>query len=182
VRDALPGALLDCGVAMPGSDVAAATISFTHLARTHVDGLAGPQRVGHKVEEVLIRSGYEHEVIALPLGRLTYIADERGTGWGSTDQELAAIVRGSVPGAAAKWLGRGPARARLARSDGLAPGSAPGCHAEASADLHTSCSGSVGHHHGERTRSAVKGVSETRGPPILYHQAPTRHVGQRCAE
>jgi hypothetical protein len=93
VRDALPGALLDCGVAVPGSDVAAAAVLFTHLARMHAGGLASPEWVGQKVEEVLIRSGYAHELIALPLGRLTYIADEWGAGWGRTDQELAAIVR-----------------------------------------------------------------------------------------
>ena len=59
----------------------------------HVNGLAGPKWVGQKVEEVLIRSGYAREVIDLPLGRLYYIADEWGAGWGRTDQELAAIVR-----------------------------------------------------------------------------------------
>jgi hypothetical protein len=93
VRDVLPGALLDCGVAMPNSDVAAAFVSFTHLAHLHVDGLAGPKWVGQKVEEVLIRSGYAREVIDLPLGRLYYIADEWGARWGRTDQELAVIVR-----------------------------------------------------------------------------------------
>jgi hypothetical protein len=93
VRDALPGALLDCGVAIPNSDMAAAFVSFTHLARMHVDGLAGPKWVGQKVEEVLVKSGYAQEVIDLPLGRLYYIADEWGAGWGRTDQELAAIVR-----------------------------------------------------------------------------------------
>ena len=38
-------ALLDCGVAVPDSDVAAAFVSFTHLARMHVDGLAGPGEI-----------------------------------------------------------------------------------------------------------------------------------------
>lgn len=93
VRDALPGALLDCGVAIPNSDVAAASVAFTHLARMHVDGLAGPEWVGQKIEEVLIKSGYAHEVIDLPLGRLYRIADEWGSRVGRPDQELAAIVR-----------------------------------------------------------------------------------------
>jgi len=93
VHDALPDALLDCGVAIPNSDVAAASLSFTHLARMHVDGLAAAKWVGQKVEEVLIRSGYARDVIDLPLGRLYDIADEWGAGWGRTDQELAAIVR-----------------------------------------------------------------------------------------
>lgn len=93
VRDVLPDALLDCGVAIPNSDVAAASVSFTHLARMHVEGLAGPQWVGQKVEEVLIKSGYAQEVIDLPLGYLYGIADEWGAGWGRTDRELAVIVR-----------------------------------------------------------------------------------------
>jgi len=33
VHDALPDALRDCGVEMPDSDVAAATVAFTHAAR-----------------------------------------------------------------------------------------------------------------------------------------------------
>ena len=93
VHDVLPDALLDCGVAIPDSDVAAASLSFTHLARMHVDGLAAARWVGQKVEEVLIRSGYARDVLDLPLGRLYDIADEWGAGWGRTDQELAAIVQ-----------------------------------------------------------------------------------------
>lgn len=93
VRDELPGALLDCGVAIPDSNVAAASVAFGHLARMHVDGLAGPEWVGQKVEEVLIRSGYAREIRDLPLGHLYYIADEWRAGWGRTIQELAAVVR-----------------------------------------------------------------------------------------
>jgi hypothetical protein len=92
VRDALPAALLDCGVALPDSDLAAATVVFIHLARMHIDGLAGPQWVGQKTEEVLIRSGYPKSIIALPLGRLYYIADEWGADWGRTNEELARVV------------------------------------------------------------------------------------------
>lgn len=92
VRDALPDALLDCGVELPDSDLAAATIMFGHLARMHHDGLAGPQWVGQKVEEVLIGSGYAQDIIALPLGRLYHIADEWNAGWGRSNEELARIV------------------------------------------------------------------------------------------
>ena len=93
VRDVLPGALLDCGVTMPDSDVAAASLSFNHLARMHIDGLAAAQWIGQKVEEVLIRSDYQQAVIDLPLGSLYFVADEWGAGWGRTNQELAAVVR-----------------------------------------------------------------------------------------
>jgi hypothetical protein len=92
VRDVLTDALLDCGVPIPDSDVASASVSFNHLARMHVDGLAAAQWVSQKVEEVLIRSGYARDVIDLPLGRLFDIADEWGDGR-RTDQELAAVVR-----------------------------------------------------------------------------------------
>lgn len=93
VRDALPDALLDCGVEMPDSDLAAATVVFTQLARMHVEGQVGPQWVGQETEEVLIRSGYPEGIIALPLGRLCFIADEWDAGWGRTSEELARIVR-----------------------------------------------------------------------------------------
>jgi hypothetical protein len=93
VRDALPAALLDCGAEMPRSDLAAAAVVFTQLARMHIEGLAGPQRVGQKTEEVLIRCGYAKSIIALPLGRLYYIADEWDVGWGRANGEPARIVR-----------------------------------------------------------------------------------------
>ena len=92
VRDVLPAALRDCGAEMPESDLAAATIVFTHLAQMHIEGLAGPQWVGQKTEEVLIRSGYPESIIALHLGRLYYIADEWDAGWGRTNEELARLV------------------------------------------------------------------------------------------
>jgi hypothetical protein len=48
VHDALPQALMVCGAEMPDSDVAAAAVLFTHIARLHVEGLAGqgPGKVG----------------------------------------------------------------------------------------------------------------------------------------
>jgi hypothetical protein len=93
VLDALPAALLDCGAELPDSDLAAATAVFMQLARMHLEGLAGPQWVGQKVEEVLIRSGYPESIIALPLGRLSCIADEWDAGWGRTNEELARIAQ-----------------------------------------------------------------------------------------
>jgi hypothetical protein len=93
VRDALPGALLDCGVQLPDSDLAAATVAFAHLARMHLGGLAGPQWIGQKVEEALISTGYPQPIIALPLGRLYYVDDEWDAGWGRTNEELAQFVR-----------------------------------------------------------------------------------------
>jgi hypothetical protein len=93
VRDSLPAALLDCGVELPDSDLAAATVVFRQLARMHLEGLAGPQWVGQKVEEVLTRSGYPEGIRTLPLGRLYDIADEWDAGWGRANEELARVVR-----------------------------------------------------------------------------------------
>jgi hypothetical protein len=59
----------------------------------HLEGLAGPQWIGQKVEEALISTGYPQPIIALPLGRLYYIADEWDAGWGRTNEELARVVR-----------------------------------------------------------------------------------------
>jgi hypothetical protein len=93
VSDALPGALRDCGVEIPGSDVAAAAVTFTDLARVHLDGQAGPLWVAQQVDEVLGRSGYTADVIGLPLGILYCIADEWGEGWGRSVEQLTALVR-----------------------------------------------------------------------------------------
>ena len=40
---------MDCGVQMPDSDVAAAAVVFTHIARLHVNGLVGPLRATQQV-------------------------------------------------------------------------------------------------------------------------------------
>lgn len=93
IHDALPEALSDCGVEMPDSDVAAASVVFTHAARLHVDGLAGPEWVLNEVYLVVCRSGYSESLIDLPLGSLYGVDDEWGAGWGRSIVELTEVVR-----------------------------------------------------------------------------------------
>jgi hypothetical protein len=92
VHDALPQALRDCGVEMPDSDAAAAMVVFTHIARLHVDGLAGPQWVTQQAAEIVVASGLSDSVMDLPLGGL-YFVDDEWDGWGRPVEELAAVVR-----------------------------------------------------------------------------------------
>jgi hypothetical protein len=91
--DALPAALSDCGVSIPESEVAAATVIFGDLARMHLDGMAGPLWIAQKVKEVLEVSGYSSDVIALPLGGIYCVADEWDEGWGRSRDQLTALVR-----------------------------------------------------------------------------------------
>lgn len=93
VHDALPGALRDCGVEMPGSDVAAATVIFTHAARLHVAGRAGPEWVSCQAGLIIASSEYRESVMDLPLGGLFGVDDEWGAGWGRSIEELARVVR-----------------------------------------------------------------------------------------
>lgn len=93
VRDLLPAALAECRVAVPAADAAAAMEAFTYLAQLCVDGKAGERWIVDKVAEILSRSGYANEVIALPLGQLADLDDEWGAGWGRTDAELRAVTR-----------------------------------------------------------------------------------------
>jgi hypothetical protein len=93
VRDVLPGALRDCGVRLPDSDVVAAGSVFTLLARRHLDGTAGAGRVISIVGSVLAWCGYPETVMDLPLGQLMPIEDEWDESWGRTREELAAVVR-----------------------------------------------------------------------------------------
>jgi hypothetical protein len=92
VHDALPQALMDCGVEMPESDVAAAMVLFTHVARLHVDGLAGPQWVTQQASQIVVASRLCSAVMDLPLGGL-YPVDDEWDGWGRPAKELAAVVR-----------------------------------------------------------------------------------------
>jgi hypothetical protein len=92
VHDALPEALLDCGVEMPDSDVAAANVAFTHTARLHVDRLIDPRWVLDQVGQIVARSEYSVSVMDLPLGGLFGVDDEWGAGWGRSTVELAEVV------------------------------------------------------------------------------------------
>jgi hypothetical protein len=65
VSDALPDALRECGAEMP-SDEAAATAVLIDLARTYLDGQAGPLSVDETVEAVLSTSGYPASELAMP--------------------------------------------------------------------------------------------------------------------
>ncbi|GAA4465875.1 hypothetical protein GCM10023170_075900 [Phytohabitans houttuyneae] len=93
VRDLLPAALAECRVAVPAAEAAAAMETFTHLAQLCVEGRAGERWIVDKVAEILRRSGYANEVIALPLGQLYDLDDEWGAGWGRTDAELRTVTR-----------------------------------------------------------------------------------------
>jgi hypothetical protein len=98
VHDALPEALMDCGVQMPDSDVAAAAVVFTHIARLHVNGLVGPLRATQQVSRIVDRSTDSAGMVDLPLGKL-YCLDwewldcEQGAVWGRSIEELAAVIR-----------------------------------------------------------------------------------------
>ena len=93
VRDALPGALADCDVRVPGSDVEAASLVFTHLARMHLTGQVGARWVGQRVEEIYVRSDYADGVLGLPLGSTYGIDDEWAGGWDRSPEQLAAGIR-----------------------------------------------------------------------------------------
>jgi len=82
VHDALSGALMDCGVEMPDSDVAAAAVVLAQVARLHVNGLAGPLWVMQQVDRIVHVSD-SAGVDDLPLGKL----------WGLHDWELLAYGR-----------------------------------------------------------------------------------------
>jgi hypothetical protein len=93
VREALPDALRDCGVEMPGSDADAATFVFTQLARMHLEGETGARRVVQVVESVLIWCRFSESVLDLPFTRLYGLVDEWDADWGRTAEQLAEVVR-----------------------------------------------------------------------------------------
>lgn len=92
VRDVLPGALGDCGVELPESDVEAARIMYARLARMFLEGAVDAQTVSYTACSVLSWTGYPDSIRALPLAELLYIDDE-WDGWGRTHKELTEVVR-----------------------------------------------------------------------------------------
>ncbi|WP_413644530.1 hypothetical protein [Micromonospora sp. RTP1Z1] len=93
VRDLLPAALAEIGIALPTTDLAAATDAFRHLAELCLAGRAGERWVAQMVEEIVIRTDYSNSVIDLPLGQLYGADDAWEGGWGPTVEELTATVR-----------------------------------------------------------------------------------------
>jgi hypothetical protein len=92
VRDLLPGALEDCGAAIPDSIAAAAAEAFTRLAEDFEAGLAAPYWVAQKADQILARSEYADDVLALPLGKLFEVACEWDGGWGRSRQQLETLI------------------------------------------------------------------------------------------
>jgi hypothetical protein len=103
VRDVLPAALREAGVALPDArDVEAvrqdrkrawAAMVYRDIARRCLEGRASPRWVVAKVGEIGAANDYDGLVIDLPVGRLFGMADEWGAGWGRTDAELDETVR-----------------------------------------------------------------------------------------
>ncbi|WP_412538711.1 hypothetical protein R8Z50_23005 [Longispora sp. K20-0274] len=93
VRDLLPAALAEIGVALPATDLAAAIDAFRHLAELCLAGQVGERWIAQKVEEIVIRADDSSSVIDLPLGQLYGVDDAWQGGWGPTVEELTAAVR-----------------------------------------------------------------------------------------
>ncbi|MFC5263527.1 hypothetical protein ACFPJ1_15545 [Kribbella qitaiheensis] len=93
VRDLLPAALADTGVAHLSSRQAALKVTYDHIARMHLSGRVRWAWVVNQVAGLVIDNGYASEVFEQPLGELWAIDDEPGEPWSRTDDELAGIVR-----------------------------------------------------------------------------------------
>ena len=93
VGDALTATLRDCGVELPESDEAVATIVYTQLARIFLDEALDAQTVSNTASAVLLWTGYPDGIRAMPLGRLLYIDAEWGHQPGRAHKKLAEVVR-----------------------------------------------------------------------------------------
>jgi hypothetical protein len=92
VRDLLPTALAEMGVELPPTYLAAATASFRDLADMLVSRRADPQWVVKRVEQIIVQTHYDDDVLNLPLGHLYGLDDEWEGGWGRTPAQLKAEV------------------------------------------------------------------------------------------
>lgn len=92
VRDLLPAALAEIGIQLPSTRLAAATESFRDLAEMLVTRRADPQWVIQRVEQIIVQTHYDDEVLNLPLSRLYGLNDEWDGGWGRTRAQLKAEV------------------------------------------------------------------------------------------
>jgi hypothetical protein len=93
VRDLLPAALADAGIALVSSRQAALKVAYDHIANMHLSGRVRWAWVVNQVAGLVIGNAYASEVFEQPLGDLWRIDDEPGQPWNRTDDELAGIVR-----------------------------------------------------------------------------------------
>ena len=93
IHDVLPAALSDAGVDPVPELVAAARVSFDHVARMHLDGLCGWRWVISTVTDTFDQNDRADEMDAEPLGALFGVEEELVGGWGRSVEEIEAAVR-----------------------------------------------------------------------------------------
>ncbi|HEY3562543.1 MAG TPA: hypothetical protein VGL05_33990 [Kribbella sp.] len=93
VRDLLPAALADAGIAPLSSHQAAFKVAYDHIANLSLAGRARWTWVVNKVAELVIDNAYADEALEQPLGQLWGIDDEPGEPWSRSEKELAGLVR-----------------------------------------------------------------------------------------
>jgi hypothetical protein len=89
----LPEALIEAGAPITAVNMATATVAYDHVARLCLDGLASERWVVHKVEELYAQSGFNSDLLSLPLGAVFGLADEWEGGWGRSPQALVMAIR-----------------------------------------------------------------------------------------
>jgi hypothetical protein len=93
VRDLVPAALADAGIAPLSTRQAALTVAYDHIANLYLTGKARWAWVVNQVAELVIGIGYSSEAFEQPLGELWGIDDDLRSPGSRTEDELAGIVR-----------------------------------------------------------------------------------------
>lgn len=94
VRDLLPAALEEAGVAELTTTQAEVKVAFDHMAALHNNGLASWGWVLDVVHEAISQGDYNIEFFEEPLAAVYGMADElQGGGWGRSEEELGRAVR-----------------------------------------------------------------------------------------
>ena len=92
VRDLLPSALAEAGVARLSSRQAALKVAYDHIATMHLSGRVAWWWAVNQAQSLVIANDNAPEVFEQPLGAFWWIDDEIGEPWGRTEDELAAFV------------------------------------------------------------------------------------------
>ena len=93
VRDLLPAALEDAGVADLTTTQAEVKVAFDHIAALHTDGLASWGWVIDVVHETISQGNYAVEYFEEPLAAVYGMDDELDGGWGRSEQEIGRAIR-----------------------------------------------------------------------------------------
>ncbi|MGI5171484.1 hypothetical protein ACQEU3_44775 [Spirillospora sp. CA-253888] len=93
IRDLVPLVLAEMQVQVAPTLLAAARQAFRYVAQQRSSGRADERWVLQQVESIVVATGYDDQILDLPLGEVFHLSDAWNEPWGPPLEELKASIR-----------------------------------------------------------------------------------------